>query len=82
MALLDRALDQRVVAHTSTVAFRVDERDLIPEGLAHDPVTGDFFLGSLFKRKIVRVGRRGGPAARGPTTSRPAARTASGRCWG
>jgi len=55
MALLDRALDQRVVARTSTEAFRVPERDLIPEGLAHDPVTGDFFLGSLFKRKIVRI---------------------------
>ncbi len=58
MALLDRALDQRVVARTSTEAFRVPERDLIPEGLAHDPVTGDFFLGSLFKRKIVRIGSR------------------------
>jgi sugar lactone lactonase YvrE len=55
MALLDRALDQRVVARTSSEAFRVPERDLIPEGLAHDPVTGDFFLGSLFKRKIVRI---------------------------
>jgi hypothetical protein len=59
MALLDRALDQRVVARNSTEAFRVKERDLIPEGLAHDSVTGDFFLGSLFKRKIVRVGSDG-----------------------
>ena len=54
-ALLDRALDQRVVARTSTEAFRVPERDLIPEGIAHDPATGDFFLGSILKRKIVRV---------------------------
>ena len=59
MELLDRALDQRVVARTSTVAFRVAEPDLIPEGLAHDPVTGDFFLGSVHKRKIVRVGADG-----------------------
>ena len=62
-ALLDRALDQRVVVRTSAEAFRVPERDLIPEGLTHDPVTGDFFLGSLLKRKIVRVGADGGASA-------------------
>lgn len=59
MALLDRALDQRVVARSSTVAFRVAEPDLIPEGLAHDPVSGDFFLGSVHKRKVVRIGADG-----------------------
>jgi len=55
LALLDRALDQRRVVRTSTEAFRLAEKDLIPEGIAHDPVTGDFFLGSLHKQKIVRV---------------------------
>lgn len=59
MALLDRALDQRVVARSSTVAFRVAEPDLIPEGLAHDPVSGDFFLGSVHKRKVVRIAADG-----------------------
>jgi sugar lactone lactonase YvrE len=59
MDLLDRALDQRVVVHASTVAFRVPETDLIPEGLAHDPVSGEFFLGSIHKRKIVRIGADG-----------------------
>lgn len=59
MALLDRALDQRVVARNSVEAFRVKERDLIPEGLAQDSTTGDFFLGSLLKKKIVRVGADG-----------------------
>lgn len=59
MDLLDRALDQRVVVRASTVAFRAAERDLIPEGLAHDPVSGDFFLGSIHKRKIVRIGPDG-----------------------
>jgi len=59
MELLDRALDQRLVVRKSTEAFRVAEKDLIPEGLAHDPVTGAFFLGSLYKRKIVRIGPDG-----------------------
>src|SRR5262245_5118201 len=59
LALLDRALDQRLVVRRSTEAFRVAEPDLIPEGLAHDPVSGDFFMGSLHKRKIVRVDASG-----------------------
>jgi sugar lactone lactonase YvrE len=59
MELLDRALEQRLVVHQSREAFRVAEKDLIPEGLAHDPASGAFFLGSLYKRKVVRVGADG-----------------------
>src|SRR5262245_21710506 len=59
LALLDRALDQRLVVRRSTEAFRVAESDLIPEGLAHDPASGDFFLGSIHKRKIVVVDASG-----------------------
>jgi hypothetical protein len=40
---------------TSTVAFTIPQRDLIPEGVAHDRKTGDFFVGSVHRRKIVRV---------------------------
>lgn len=43
----------------SAVAFTLAERDLIPEGIAYDPKTGATFVGSLAKRKIVRVDRRG-----------------------
>ncbi len=43
----------------STVAFRLDERDLLTEGMAHDPRTGRFFLGSVRKRKIVEVAKDG-----------------------
>src|SRR6478735_9644045 len=35
--------------------------DLIPEGLAVDPATGDFYLSSIFHRKIVRFGADGVP---------------------
>jgi sugar lactone lactonase YvrE len=45
---------------TSHVAFRLAEKDLIPEGIAWDPVSGDFFVGSLYKKKIVRVAASGG----------------------
>lgn len=37
------------------VAFTLDERSLIPEGIAHDPTTGTFFVGSIRKRKVVAV---------------------------
>jgi sugar lactone lactonase YvrE len=40
-------------------ALRLKEKDLVTEGLAHDPQSGDFFLSSVHKRKIVRVTRDG-----------------------
>lgn len=36
------------------VAFRLPQRDLVPEGVAIDPVTGDAWVGSIRHRKIVR----------------------------
>ena len=55
-----RALNGRVpTVADAPVAFRVAERDLIPEGIAYDPKRKDLFLGSLKKRKIVRI-RPGG----------------------
>ena len=41
------------------VAFRINDPDLIPEGIAYDPATKTFFVGSTFKRKIVAVDASG-----------------------
>lgn len=41
--------------HGSKLAFMLSETDLIPEGIAYDPLDKAFFLSSLHKRKIVRV---------------------------
>jgi sugar lactone lactonase YvrE len=41
--------------HASKLAFVLSETDLIPEGIAYDPLDKAFFLSSLHKRKIVRV---------------------------
>ncbi|HEU4533127.1 MAG TPA: hypothetical protein VFS00_03380, partial [Polyangiaceae bacterium] len=46
-------------ARRGRVAFAVGEPDLIPEGIAHDPRAGAFFLSSITKRKIVRVDAAG-----------------------
>jgi len=49
----------RLPVSASVRAFTLAERDLIPEGIAHDPNTGTFFVGSIYKRKIVAVDRNG-----------------------
>jgi sugar lactone lactonase YvrE len=38
--------------------FRLDRR-LIPEGIAHDPTTGSYFVGSVAESKVVRVDAKG-----------------------
>ncbi len=43
----------------SEVAFRLPERDLIPEGICYDPEDDVFFLGSMRKSKILRISRDG-----------------------
>lgn len=43
----------------ATVAFRAGEADFIPEGIAWDPQTGAFFLGSLRKGTILKVSAAG-----------------------
>ena len=44
----------------STIAFTVHEKGFIPEGLAYDPEEKTFYLGSVYKRKIVSVSEGGG----------------------
>ena len=41
------------------MAFTINQPDLVPEGIAHDPVTRTFFVGSTYRRKIVAVGPDG-----------------------
>ena len=43
----------------SQVAFKIEERELIPEGIAYDPRARIFYVGSTYKRKIVSVNEKG-----------------------
>lgn len=43
----------------SAVVHTLDERDLIPEGIAHDRQRDTLFVGSIYKRKIVAVDAQG-----------------------
>jgi len=44
---------------TETIAFRLPEKDFIPEGIAWDAGTRTFLVSSIYLRKVVRVGRDG-----------------------
>jgi sugar lactone lactonase YvrE len=57
--LLERVVAGDPPRNRSRVAFTIAERDLIPEGIAYDPVTGATFVGSLAKSKIVRIDKSG-----------------------
>ena len=54
-SLLARLAQNREPIVRGVVAFTLAERDLIPESVAFDPADRAFYLGSLRKRKIVRV---------------------------
>jgi sugar lactone lactonase YvrE len=41
------------------VAFIVPEKDLIPEGIAYDPADKTCYLGSIYKKKVVRITAKG-----------------------
>jgi sugar lactone lactonase YvrE len=43
------------IVHTSAPAFTGSDASLVPEGIGFDAESGAFFLGSIARRKIVRV---------------------------
>ena len=57
--LLAKAEANRRVVQRGKVAFQIPQKDLIPEGIAHDSKTGDFFVSSTLQKKIVRVDKAG-----------------------
>jgi SMP-30/Gluconolactonase/LRE-like region len=45
----------RLHAQEAEIAFRIAEKDLIPEGIAFDPGSNSFFVSSIHKNKIIRI---------------------------
>ena len=45
---------------SSEIAWIIPDRMFIPEGVAYDPVSREFFVSSQYRRKIVRIDRSGG----------------------
>jgi hypothetical protein len=45
--------------HPGIQAFRLTEKDLIPEGITYDPVENKWYIGSIYKRKVISVDAKG-----------------------
>jgi sugar lactone lactonase YvrE len=54
-----RLAANREPVQRSEVAFTIPEKGLIPEGVAHDAVTGIFFVSSIRQRKVVQRDEEG-----------------------
>jgi hypothetical protein len=59
VALAQQARKRYPAVHKAKVAFTVPQRDLFPEGLAYDPARRVFYMGSMYRRKIVRISEKG-----------------------
>jgi len=57
--LLEKLKTARQPVSNSELAYVIPETDLIPEGLAYDAGDDCFYLGSLYKSKIVKITRNG-----------------------
>jgi len=55
------AQSNNVVLHNyhATTAFTIPEKDLIPECITYDAKTASYFVGSLYKRKIIAIPAKG-----------------------
>lgn len=58
--LLERVHSRYPPVHKARVAFTVPEKDLFPEGLAVDASNGVFYMGSEYRKKIVKFTLTGG----------------------
>jgi hypothetical protein len=58
----EQAQKRYPAVHRARVAFTVPEKDLFPEGLAYDPATHVFYMGSMYRRKILRITEKGAVA--------------------
>lgn len=58
-AVLGKFENNKTPIINSATAFTIHEKGLITEGLAYDPVSETFFVGSIHKRRILAVNKSG-----------------------
>jgi hypothetical protein len=58
-AIRKKLADEEPQTPTSPLAFRLTDPKLIPEGMAYDPKSERFFIGSIAQRKIVITDAKG-----------------------
>lgn len=54
-----RAKANNAAINASTRAFTLPDREMIPEGVAYDPISRRFFVGSIHQGRIVSVDKNG-----------------------
>jgi sugar lactone lactonase YvrE len=57
--ILAKVKKQKQPIVKSKTAYVIPEKDLIPEGIAYDPVEKTFYLGSLEKFKVIKIDKDG-----------------------
>ena len=60
-SIRDKIKAMKEPVRNSTEAFKLYERDLVPEGMCYDPVEKVFYFGSAYKGKIIKVDMNGNP---------------------
>jgi len=58
-ALLEKLEVNKRPIKNSKIAFKIKEKDLIPEGITYNPKNKTFYISSIYKRKIIAVGHDG-----------------------
>jgi len=58
-AIRRRLADIRQPVNSSRIAFTISTPNMIPEGIAWDPVADRFYVGSIWQCKILKVDRQG-----------------------
>ena len=56
--IVKRIKEKTQPLNNSHIAFSIPEKDLIPEGIAYDPVDSSFYLGSIHKCKIIKIDKK------------------------
>ena len=59
LSILFGSIIQLSFGQSAEIGFRIAEKDLRPEGITNDPSTKSFYVGSINKRKIVKVSEAG-----------------------
>jgi hypothetical protein len=56
--ILRKNQEMKFPVTNSKIAFSIPEKDLIPEGIAYDPVKEVFYIGSIYKCKIISINKQ------------------------
>lgn len=57
--VVNKIASMKIPVINSEIAYRIPERNLIPEGMAYDPVARTLYIGSTYKRKIISISDQG-----------------------